>query len=84
MVGFAASLEGLGGREKETHGAVLVERHEGVQDMACDTFIKISIKCKSMFVVQQIGEVTPFVDSTITDMPGIINELQPHQARPRR
>lgn len=27
------------------------ESHEGVQDMACDTFIKIVIKCKPHFVV---------------------------------
>jgi exportin-1 len=27
------------------------ESHEGVQDMACDTFIKIVIKCKPHFVM---------------------------------
>ena len=27
------------------------ETHEGVQDMACDTFIKIAIKCKRHFVI---------------------------------
>lgn len=30
------------------------ETHEGVQDMACDTFIKIAQKCKRHFV--QVGE----------------------------
>ena len=29
------------------------ETHPGVQDMACDTFLKISNKCKRKFVVQQ-------------------------------
>ena len=27
------------------------ETHDGVQDMACDTFIKIAQKCKRHFVV---------------------------------
>lgn len=27
------------------------ESHEGVQDMACDTFIKIVIKCRHHFVM---------------------------------
>jgi hypothetical protein len=30
------------------------ETHPGVQDMACDTFLKISNKCKRKFVVQQV------------------------------
>ena len=30
------------------------ETHEGVQDMACDTFIKIAIKCRRQFVQIQV------------------------------
>ena len=30
------------------------ETHPGVQDMACETFIKITHKCKRKFVVQQV------------------------------
>ena len=30
------------------------ETHDGVQDMACDTFIKISQKCKRYFVHIQV------------------------------
>ena len=30
---------------------ILSETHDGVQDMACDTFIKIAQKCKRHFVV---------------------------------
>ena len=30
------------------------ETHEGVQDMACDTFIKISLKCRRQFVQIQV------------------------------
>lgn len=32
------------------------ESHEGVQDMACDTFIKIARQCKRHFVAMQPGE----------------------------
>eukprot|EP00045_Choanoeca_perplexa_P014253 m.166442 g.166442 ORF g.166442 m.166442 type:complete len:1076 (-) comp16623_c0_seq1:135-3362(-) len=55
------------------------ELHEGVQDMACDTFIKIAIKCKTMFVELQMGEVMPFVEEILSTMPATINDLQPHQ-----
>ena len=30
------------------------ETHEGVQDMACDTFIKIALKCRRQFVQIQV------------------------------
>ena len=30
------------------------ETHEGVQDMACDTFIKIALKCRRQFVQVQV------------------------------
>jgi len=29
------------------------EKHPGVQDMACDTFLKISKTCRKKFVIQQ-------------------------------
>jgi hypothetical protein len=38
------------------------ETHPGVQDMACDTFLKISRKCKRKFVIQQVRQ--PQVNST--------------------
>ena len=41
------------------------ETHPGVQDMACDTFLKISIKCKRKFVIMQVGEHEPFVDELL-------------------
>eukprot|EP00959_Pyramimonas_sp_CCMP1952_P079937 1671307-Pyramimonas_sp.AAC.1 len=31
------------------------EVHPGVQDMACDTFLKIARKCKRKFVIQQVS-----------------------------
>jgi exportin-1 len=64
------------------------ETHEGVQDMACDTFIKIAQKCKRHFVVQQLNESQPFVEEIIISIPQIIQLLAPsqvskHVSRPR-
>jgi exportin-1 len=47
--------------------------------MACDTFIKISQKCKKHFVTVQVGEVAPFVNEILRTMPSIICDLTPHQ-----
>ncbi|KAI9352486.1 CRM1 C terminal-domain-containing protein [Zopfochytrium polystomum] len=55
------------------------ELHEGVQDMACDTFIKIAQKCKRQFVVQQSGELVPFIEEILSQIDQITSELQPHQ-----
>ncbi|KAJ3130568.1 Karyopherin transporter [Physocladia obscura] len=55
------------------------ELHEGVQDMACDTFMKICQKCKRQFVMQQPGELQPFIDEEILKQIDIITaDLQPH------
>lgn len=55
------------------------EKHEGVQDMACDTFIKIANECKNHFVAQQVSEVQPFVDEILQQMPTTICDLESHQ-----
>jgi exportin-1 len=55
------------------------ETHEGVQDMACDTFIKIAQKCRRHFITIQLGESQPFVDEILTNINGIICHLEPHQ-----
>ncbi|CAF4523559.1 unnamed protein product, partial [Rotaria magnacalcarata] len=55
------------------------ETHEGVQDMACDTFIKIAQKCRRHFVTVQLGESQAFVDEILTNINGIICHLEPHQ-----
>lgn len=57
------------------------ETHEGVQDMACDTFIKIAQKCKRHFVVLQLNETEPFIDEIIRNIPEITSELQPQQVQ---
>jgi len=58
-----------------------IETHDGVQDMACDTFIKISSKCRRHFVQVQIGEVMPFIDEILNSMNTIICDLQIQQVR---
>lgn len=55
------------------------ETHEGVQDMACDTFIKIAGKCKRHFVALQPGEQEPFIDEIVRGMRKITEDLAPQQ-----
>lgn len=52
------------------------ETHDGVQDMACDTFIKIAIKCRRHFVVSQVGEACPFIEEILSTISSIICDLQ--------
>ncbi|KAI9811451.1 MAG: Karyopherin transporter [Pycnora praestabilis] len=55
------------------------ETHEGVQDMACDTFIKIANKCKRHFVALQAGESEPFIEEIVRTMRKITCDLSPQQ-----
>ena len=55
-------------------------RNAGVQDMACDTFIKIAQKCRRHFVMQQSGESEPFVDEILRLLHRITVDLSPQQA----
>ncbi|KAJ7219118.1 CRM1 C terminal-domain-containing protein [Mycena pura] len=51
----------------------------GVQDMACDTFIKIAQKCRRHFVMMQSGEQEPFVDEILRLLHRITVDLSPQQ-----
>ncbi|XP_044468960.1 protein EXPORTIN 1A [Mangifera indica] len=55
------------------------ETHPGVQDMACDTFLKIVQKCKRKFVIVQVGENEPFVSELLTGLATTVADLEPHQ-----
>ncbi|KAG7366980.1 CRM1 C terminal-domain containing protein [Nitzschia inconspicua] len=57
------------------------ESHPGVQDMACDTFLKVSTKCKRKFVTVQSDETRPFIMELIESLPSIISDLEPHQVQ---
>ncbi|AES93816.2 hypothetical protein MtrunA17_Chr5g0395621 [Medicago truncatula] len=55
------------------------ETHPGVQDMACDTFLKIVQKCRRKFVITQVGENEPFVSELLSGLSTTIADLEPHQ-----
>mmetsp|Transcript_291 Transcript_291/g.689 ORF Transcript_291/g.689 Transcript_291/m.689 type:complete len:1087 (-) Transcript_291:459-3719(-) len=57
------------------------EVHPGVQDMACDTFLKIATKCRRKFVTLQTDERVPFISELVDTMPSIISDLEPHQVQ---
>lgn len=57
------------------------ESHPGVQDMACDTFLKIATKCKRKFVTLQADEANPFICDLVDTLPSIISDLEPHQVQ---
>jgi len=61
------------------HCVFIPETHDGVQDMACDTFIKIALKCRRHFVTVQVGEVMPFIEEILTTISTIICDLQTQQ-----
>ncbi|KLU91186.1 exportin-1 [Magnaporthiopsis poae ATCC 64411] len=55
------------------------ESHEGVQDMACDTFIKIAKQCRRHFVALQPSEHEPFIEEIVRSLPKITCDLTPQQ-----
>ncbi|KAK3314975.1 CRM1 C terminal-domain-containing protein [Apodospora peruviana] len=55
------------------------ESHEGVQDMACDTFIKIAKQCRRHFVALQPSETEPFIEEIIRNLNRITCDLTPQQ-----
>jgi exportin-1 len=57
------------------------ELHPGVQDMACDTFLKIAGKCKRKFVTLQAEENAPFICELVDSLPSITSDLEPHQVQ---
>lgn len=55
------------------------EPHPGVQDMACETFLKIVTKCKKKFVIVQVGEHEPFISELLRNLTATIQDLEQHQ-----
>lgn len=53
------------------------EQFPGVQEMAVDTFLRITQKCKRKFVVAQNDEPEPFLRTLIADTKKNINHLDP-------
>jgi len=54
------------------------ELHPGVQDMACETFLKISQRCRFKFVRAQQGEHEPFLQELLRELPTTISDLESH------
>jgi exportin-1 len=52
------------------------ETFPGVQEMACDTFLKISTQCKRKFVQTHNQEERPFIEDILTDLGSIISSLE--------
>lgn len=55
------------------------EKHPGVQDMACDTFLKIAQKCKRKFVTLQANESAPYIEELVARIGDNTVDLEPHQ-----
>ena len=55
------------------------EKHPGVQDMACDTFLKIAQKCKRKFVTLQANEAAPYIEELVARIGDNTADLEPHQ-----
>ncbi|KAE9406580.1 Crm1-F1 [Gymnopus androsaceus JB14] len=57
------------------------ETHEGVQDMACDTYMKIAQQCGRQFVMRQSDEKEPFIDEILRTVNRITVDLSPQQVQ---
>lgn len=55
------------------------EKHPGVQDMACDTYLKIAQKCKRKFVTVQTNETAPYIEDLVAKIGENTSDLEPHQ-----
>ncbi|KAM3571498.1 hypothetical protein VYU27_006474 [Nannochloropsis oceanica] len=55
------------------------EKHPGVQDMACDTYLKIAQKCKRKFVTVQANESAPYIEELVAKIGDNTSDLEPHQ-----
>ena len=55
------------------------ESFEGVQDFACETFLKISIKCAKNFVILQQQENEEYIKDLVRNVSETTKDLKPHQ-----
>lgn len=55
------------------------EKHPGVQDMSCETFIKIAKKCRRKFCSIQPNERRPFIEEILETLPTTVKDLEPGQ-----
>ena len=55
------------------------ESFEGVQDFACETFLKISIKCAKNFTILQQQENEEYIKDLVRNVSETTKDLKPHQ-----
>ena len=55
------------------------ESFEGVQDFACETFLKISIKCARNFTILQQNESEEYIKDLVRNVSETTKDLKPHQ-----
>lgn len=55
------------------------EKHPGVQDMASETFLKISKLTKNMFITRNEHDKEPFVNELIRHIPDNLKDLEHSQ-----
>ncbi|KAI0262870.1 CRM1 C terminal-domain-containing protein [Gloeopeniophorella convolvens] len=55
------------------------EKHQGVQDMACDTFMTIAQKCRRQFTIRHSDGREPFINEILTVLPQTTVDLSPSQ-----
>jgi len=55
------------------------ESFEGVQDFACETFMKISMKCAKNFVILQDNENEEYIKELVRNVSETTKDLKPHQ-----
>ncbi len=55
------------------------ETHPGVQDFACETFMKIAIKCGEETAKVNEGESEPYINTLVRTIKDDTNDLQVHQ-----
>ena len=55
------------------------ESFEGVQDFACETFLKISIKCAKNFTIMQEQEKEEYIKELVRNVSETTKDLKPHQ-----
>ena len=55
------------------------ESFEGVQDFACETFMKISLKCAKNFIIKQPQENEEYIKDLVRNVSETTKDLKPHQ-----
>ena len=55
------------------------ESFEGVQDFACETFLKVSMKCAKNFIILQNQEREEYIKDLVRNVSETTKDLQPHQ-----